>query len=179
MSLFGQQNSQAQSGAFGSANQQQQGGGLFGSQPQQSNPLFGSTQKPTQGGLFSGLGQQPSQQQPSNPFGTLGTNTQQPQQTGNLFSGLGSAQQQQQQQQPQQQQMQGTSLFGGQQSHQQGSLFSGVKPNAPAQTGGLFSQPGATSQQLPLSQLGQTLSQTQAGNSTIWTPGQGMTGSEF
>lgn len=194
MALFGQPNPQTQSSVgFGTVNQQQQGG-LFGSQPQQTNPLFGSAaQKPTQSGLFGGLGQQPQpqpqpqpqqqqQQQQSSPFGALGSNTQQPQgqQTGGLFSGLG-ASTQQQPQQPQQQ-TQGTGLFPGQQPQQQGGLFSGLGTNSQAQTGGLPGLGSATQSQQPQQpsqfQLGQTLPQSQANGSTIWTPGQGMTGGE-
>ncbi|EEP78543.1 conserved hypothetical protein [Uncinocarpus reesii 1704] len=182
---FGQQQqqqpqTQQQSGGlfsgFGSSTQQpqQQGGGLFPG-------LSSSTQQQPQqqgGGLFS-LGSQPQQAQTGGGlFPGLGSSTQQPQQqTGGLFSGFGATTQQQQQQQ-----------------QQPGGLFSGFgstaqqQPQQPQQTGtGLFpnvgqqQQPfgttlGGAGQQQTQPQLGQTLGQTQATCSTIWTPGQGMTG---
>jgi hypothetical protein len=141
MSLFGLQSSQAQpSGSFGSANPSQ--GGLFGSQAQQpSGSFFGSaTQQNQQGG---GIGQQ--QQQPQS----------QAQQTGSMFSALGSSTMQQPQQQG--------SLFP--------SLGSNARPQQPQQMGSTL-----MGQQLPQSQAPPPLTQSQSATPTIWTPGQGMTG---
>ncbi|EAS27778.3 nucleoporin [Coccidioides immitis RS] len=186
--LFGgsQQQQQQSTSPFGTLGVQSKPGGLFGGvgQQQSSSPFsaFGSgTQQPQQqaGGLFSGLGSS-TQQQPQ----------QQTQQTGSLFTGLGSSTQQQPQQQtgslfgvvgsqPQQQPSQGGgglfSAFGStsqQPPQQAGSLFSGLGQKQPP----FGSTLGGVGQPQAQSQLGQTLGQSQAPGSTIWTPGQGMTG---
>ncbi|KAL1953923.1 hypothetical protein VTO42DRAFT_2023 [Malbranchea cinnamomea] len=163
MSVFGLQSPQTQSsGSFGS--------GLFGSQPQQSNALFGSTtQKIPQSGLFGAQGQQ-QPQQTSGLLSGLGLGAQEPQ-SRSFFSGISTTPQQQ----PQQQQTQGTSLFSGNLPQQQGGPFSIPGSTSQTQSGGLFPALGSTAQEQQ-AQFGQTFLQAQTGDSTIWTPGQGMTG---
>ncbi|KAI1953893.1 Nucleoporin nup57 [Ophidiomyces ophidiicola] len=156
-----QQNAGPFSG-FGSSTQQpqQQSGGLFSG--------FGSTAQPPQQqrqgtSLFSGFGAQPQQQQAqggSNMFASLSTATPQTQQqAGSLLSGFGSTAQQPQQQSG------ATSLFSG---------FGQQQPQQQQQPFG--STVAALGQQQAPQQLGQTLGQSQGLGSTIWTPGQGMTG---
>ncbi|KAM5444091.1 Nucleoporin nup57 [Microsporum ferrugineum] len=168
MALFGTQNQQpSTTSLFGqSTNQTQQSGSIFGApqqqQQQQGNSLFGqSFPQKQQNGLFGCIGQQ---QKPS-PFSGFGTTAQQqPQQQSGGFT-LGSTQQQ-----PQNQQNASPFIgFGATQQQQQ-------QPQT--QTGKPFSGFGSVSQpqQQQQPQLGQTLGFSQAAGSTIWTPGQGMTG---
>jgi len=139
-----QQNpNQSTGGLFGNLgqstqNQQQQGGGLFGSsapnQHQQTGGLFGQSQNTQQqsGGLFGGgLGQNQTNQQ---------------QQSGSLFGGgLGQSQNNQQQQQ--------SGLLGG----------LGQSQNNQPQQNGLFGQ--SSQQNIP--QLGQGASLWQAANNAV------------
>ncbi|EGD88963.1 hypothetical protein H112_03879 [Trichophyton rubrum D6] len=172
MALFGTQNQQASAPSlFGqSTNQTQQTGSIFGTQQQpqqQGSSLFGqSLQQKPQSNLFGGIGQQ---QKPS-PFSGFGTTAQQQQQQPQQQTGgftLGSTTTQQPQNQQNASPLAG---FGITQQQQQ------QQPQA--QTGNTFSGFGAPSlqQQQQQPQLGQNPGYSQAGSSTIWTPGQGMTG---
>ncbi|KAK2745281.1 hypothetical protein FQN57_003976 [Myotisia sp. PD_48] len=183
---------QSQPSLFGQAASQPQQTSIFGA-PQQGSSSFGTSteQKPQTSG-FSGFGQsqpQPTQQN-ANPFSGFGTSTQQqpqPQQQsgvfslgqntqqkppGNsLFSGFGASTSQQQQ--PQNQQNTGGLFsFGGSQQQQPQSQLGGGFSSF----GALGQQQQQQQQQQPQPQLGQTLGFSQAGGSTIWTPGQGLTG---
>ncbi|WEW61655.1 Nucleoporin nup57 [Emydomyces testavorans] len=195
-SLFGSSQQQQGASPFGTLGAQAKPGGLFGNLGQQQQPQTQQTASPFSG--FGSSAQQPQQQSGSG-FSILGASTQQQQQQqpqqqgGSIFPNIGA--------QPQQAQG-GGGLFSGfgsttQQPQQQaGGPFSGfgatIQQQQPQQqTGlGLFpslgqqqqqQQPfgttlGGVGQQQAQPQLGQTLGQPQAVGSTIWTPGQGMTG---
>ena len=140
LSLFGQNNNQQQQNKptiFGSLNtntstsQGQSGGSLFGStsQPAQSSMFGTATTSAAQpsGGLFDRISKPATTA--ANPFGSFGTTTTQPAQSGGLFSNLGSS----------------TS-----QPAQSGGLFSnlGGSTSQPAQSGGgLFGNLGSTTNQ--------------------------------
>jgi hypothetical protein len=151
-STAGQQTGSSVFGAPATGQNQQTGGGLFGSLGQNNQQ---SQQQGT--GLFGGLGLGQNTQNQQQPGGLgFGQNTQQqsqPQQTSGLFSGLG--QNNQQQSQPQQ----GTGLFSGlgqnnqQQQQQTGSVFN------------------------PQQSLGQ--SQQNQYNNSLWQPNSGISPRKF